>query len=98
MSSSYTVLVDKDVVINSLVIGYGNSSIQLTIDSGVTFDITGSMGITRPTVTVLGHLVVDNLHWSGKYLNGSTSVGSSLTNGQVTVSSLFLVEHGLYDQ
>ena len=98
MSGSYTVLVDKDVVINSLVIGYGTSSIQLTIDSGVTFNVTGSMVIMCPTVTVLGHLVVDNLQWSGKYLDGSTSVGSSLTNGQVTVSSLFLVERGLYDQ
>ena len=95
---SYTVLIDKDVTIHSLVIGSGSSSIGLNIDTAVTVNITGSLEILCPHATVLGKLVVNTLQWSGQYLDGSSAIGSSTNKGQVIVFTLFLVKQGLYNQ
>ena len=99
MDGSFTVLVDKDVTIHSLVIGYGGSDIRLTVDTGVTFTVIGSLDILCPSFTVLGKLIVSTVEWSGQYLIGSSSVGSSgISKGQVIVSNLLLVHQGLYSQ
>ena len=98
MDGSYTVIADKDVAINTLIIGSGSSNIRLTIGTGISYNVSGLAIILCPSVTILGNLIVDTLQWSGKYLDGSTNIGSSLTNGQLTISSLLVVERGLYRQ
>ena len=97
-AGSYTIVVDKDLVIHNLVIGRATSSIGLIINAGITFNATGTMTTLCPFLTVLGNLVVDIFQWSGQYLDGTAAIGSSLTKGQLIASSLFLVKRGLYSQ
>lgn len=51
-----------------------------------------------PRVTILGQMNVFTVQWSGQYLDGSLSIGSSLTKGQLVVAVLFLMNRGLYSQ
>ena len=94
MSGSYIVMVDQNMTVQSLVIGSGRSNIQLLISSRVYFSITGQMKCLCPRVTILGHMNVGSLAWSGQYLYGSFSAGS----GELVVPRLFLIEKGSYDQ
>ena len=81
--------------VRGLLIGSNNLKVRLIIYKRITFNVTESLNILCRRTIILGKLVANIFQWSGKSLDGS--VGSSITKGQVIVSTRFIVKRGLHD-